>query len=279
MSALSVSGSRSGNWIRLMMRIALGLEYDGTNFHGWQSQSDGKTVQDALEHALGIVASLPVRVHCAGRTDTGVHALGQVVHFDAPCARPLSAWVRGTNAILPKAVVVRWASEVSDAFHARFSARARAYRYLLLNRGQRPGLNASRVGWHHRPLDECAIREALKHLLGTHDFSAFRAAQCQAKSPIRTLLRSEVSRVGDMLIFEFAADGFLHHMIRNIVGAAVEVGSGKAEIGLLSDLLLLGDRRLSPPTFSPAGLYFSGAHYDAGWNLPQVGAGEAAVFC
>ena len=262
-----------------MSRFALCVEYDGSDFHGWQSQPDGNTVQDVLQRALGTVASAPVRVYCAGRTDAGVHALAQVVHFDAPTARPVSAWVRGTNANLPKTVAVRWACAVSDEFHARFSAQGRAYRYLLLNRAQRPGLNFTRVGWFHQPLNEGAMQLALENLLGTHDFSAFRAAQCQAKSPVRTLQRAAVSRVGDMLIFDFAADGFLHHMIRNVVGAAVDIGSGRASPDFMAELLLKRDRRLSPPTFSPAGLYFSGAHYDASWALPQVGAGETAIFC
>lgn len=261
-----------------LTRIALGIEYDGRTFCGWQSQAGGGAVQDAVERALAVIADGPVRVHCAGRTDTGVHALEQVVHFDTRVERPLSAWVRGVNANLPHQIAIRWALPVPGDFHARFSARARAYKYLLLNRAQRPGLNNGRVGWYHRPLDADAMGLALTCLTGTHDFSAFRAAECQAKSPVRTVHQANVSRSGDLIVFDFVADGFLHHMIRNIVGAAICVGSGSQAPAWLLDLLQRADRRLAPPTFSPAGLYFAGAQYESHYNLPKVSAGGTAIY-
>lgn len=244
------------------MRVALGVEYDGSAFYGWQSQPGGTTVQDSLEQALGIIADAPVRVHCAGRTDTGVHALCQIAHFDAPTVRPLNAWVRGVNAHLPPTVVVRWAQEVSDDFHARFSAQGRHYRYLLLNRPQRPALWASFAGWYHQPLDVVAMQAASAHLIGEHDFSAFRAAECQAKSPIKTLYKATLQAHGDWLIFDFHANAFLHHMIRNIVGTLVYVGKGAHASDWVRDLLEARCRAEAAPTFSPAGLYFAGADYD-----------------
>jgi tRNA pseudouridine38-40 synthase len=251
------------------MRIALGLEYDGAGFSGWQSQPGGHTVQDALEAALAAVADAPIRVVCAGRTDTGVHALAQVAHFDAPMSRPLSAWVRGTNTHLPASIAVRWAVGVTEDFHARFAALSRSYRYVLLNRPERPGLFAGKVGWCHRPLDLVAMQTAAASLIGTHDFSAFRAAGCQAKSPIRTLSRCEIARQGDMFVFDFQANAFLHHMVRNLVGALVYVGMGRESADWLAELLSSGDRRLAAPTFAPDGLYFTGVEYAPEWALPH----------
>src|SRR5690606_33876142 len=182
------------------MRVALGLEYDGGRFCGWQSQPSGCGVQDALERALAAIAGRFVRVAAAGRTDSGVHATAQVAHFDAPVERPLTAWVRGVNSELPQGVAVLWAQPVADAFHARFSATGRAYTYLLLNRASRPGLAAGRVGWFHRPLDVERMRAAASLLLGRHDFSAFRAAECQANSPLRELRRVEIERRGELVV-------------------------------------------------------------------------------
>lgn len=253
-----------------MMRIALGLEYDGAPFHGWQSQADGNTVQDALERALAEVAGAAVRVVCAGRTDAGVHALAQVVHFDTEAQRPISAWVRGTNAHLPDAVAVRWAVPVDAEFHARFAAHSRSYRYLLYNHPVRPAVNHGKVGWFHRELDVERMNRACAHLIGEHDFSAFRAAQCQAKSPIKTLHRAEVERRGDLLLFEFRADAFLHHMVRNLVGALVAVGKGGQSPEWIAELLAGRDRRRAAPTFSPAGLYLTGVEYPSRWCLPEA---------
>lgn len=260
-----------------MGRIALGIEYDGRGFCGWQSQAGGGSVQDALEAALSTIADRPTAATCAGRTDAGVHALGQVVHVDTDADRPLTAWVRGVNAHLPPSVAVRWAVPVSDAFHARFSATGRRYRYVLLNRGPRPGLLDGRVGWVHRPLDHVAMARAAEHLVGRHDFSAFRSAECQARSPVRTLRQAVLSRHGDMLVFDVAADAFLHHMIRNIVGALVTIGQGKQAPGWIVELLARRDRRLAPPTFSAHGLYLVGVDYDPCFGIPEVGAGETPM--
>jgi tRNA pseudouridine38-40 synthase len=250
------------------MRIALGLEYDGSGFCGWQSQAGGGSVQDALESALSAIVDAPTRVACAGRTDAGVHALAQVVHFDTDAVRPDTAWVRGVNSHLPSSVAVRWAQPVPDEFHARFSAIGRRYRYLLLNRGERPGLMAGRVGWFHRPLDADAMAEAAGLLLGEHDFSAFRAAECQAKSPVKTLRRAAVTRHGDLLVFDFEASAFLHHMVRNLVGTLVYIGKGAQSPAWIDELLQVRDRTRAAPTFSPDGLYFRGPIYEAHWGLP-----------
>lgn len=259
------------------MRVALGIEYDGTAFHGWQSQPNGDTVQDALERALSEVAGTSLRVSCAGRTDAGVHALGQVAHFDSPVERPEQAWVRGTNAHLPASVAVRWAQTVDEEFHARFSARSRSYRYLLNNRPQRPAFNAGRVGWYHRPLDVAAMSQAAQLLLGERDFSAFRAAQCQAKSPLKTLHQAAVTRQGEMILFDFRANAFLQHMVRNMVGALVAVGAGKQAPQWIGELLEQRNRTLAAPTFAAAGLYFSGVEYDARWQLPWASSIMAPV--
>jgi tRNA pseudouridine38-40 synthase len=258
------------------VRIALGVEYEGSGFCGWQSQAGGGAVQDALEAALSMVADAPTRVVCAGRTDAGVHAIGQVVHFDTDAVRPDTAWVRGVNAHLPASVAVRWAKPVPDDFHARFSARGRRYRYLLLNRGERPGLMAKRVGWFHRPLDADTMRAAAALLLGEHDFSGFRSVECQAKSPVKTLRRADVARHGDLLVFDFEASAFLHHMVRNIVGALVYVGKGAHPPEWLGELLAGRDRARAAPTFEACGLYFAGVDYDPVWQL-EVGAGDTAI--
>jgi tRNA pseudouridine38-40 synthase len=252
------------------MRIALGLEYDGSPFHGWQSQADGSGVQDALERALSAVADATVGAIAAGRTDAGVHATMQVAHFDCAVERPDSAWARGANAHLPESVVVRWALPVPDDFHARFAATGRHYTYLLLDRPVRPALLRSRVGWYHQPLSIEAMQRAADPLLGRHDFSAFRAAECQAKSPLKTLDRIDISREDDVIRFDLHADAFLQHMVRNIVGALVYIGSGRQQPGWTGELLEGRDRGRGAPTFSAAGLYLTGIDYPARWNLPQT---------
>lgn len=250
------------------MRIALGLEYDGSRYCGWQTQPAGCAVQDAVDAALSGIAAHPVQSQCAGRTDAGVHALGQVVHFDSEARRPLGAWVRGVNTLLPEAIAVLWAREVGEGFHARYSARGRAYQYVLLNRPERPGLHASRVGWHHRPLDVQRMRAALLPLLGQHDFSAFRAAECQARSPVKELREATVERRGELIVFGFSADAFLHHMVRNLVGALVKVGNGSRSVEWMQQLLIGRDREVAAPTFTAAGLYLAGVEYEPQWNLP-----------
>lgn len=254
-----------------MTRIAISLEYDGSGFAGWQAQPHGNTVQDALERALTAVAAHSVRVSCAGRTDAGVHALAQVAHFDTAADRPLSAWVRGTNALLPAQIAVRWAQTVDHEFHARFSARSRSYRYLLHNHQVRPALHHGKHGWFHHPLDVERMRDAANCLLGEHDFSAFRAADCQAKTPLKTLHRAEVLRCGDMVVFEFCASAFLHHMVRNLVAALIAVGHGRCTPEWLAELLAGRDRTRGAATFPAAGLYFAGVDYESRWCLPQGG--------
>lgn len=250
------------------MRIALGIEYDGSAFHGWQTQPGGRTVQDALEVALGKIAGHPASTICAGRTDTGVHATGQVVHFDTEALRPLPAWVRGTNSQLPAGVSVVWSRETHADFHARFDALSRTYRYWLLPRAARPGLLHRRVGWWHGALDVDAMQAAAARLVGEHDFSAFRAAECQARTPVRTLHRCEVAQVGPYLRFEFQANAFLQHMVRNMVGALVYVGAGRETPEGLAGILDACDRRCAPPTFAPDGLYLAAVEYPPAAGLP-----------
>lgn len=252
------------------MRIALGLEYAGGAFCGFQSQPSRCGVQDALEDAVGEIAGHPVGVAAAGRTDAGVHAASQIAHFDTEADRPMTAWVRGVNAYLPPTAAVLWAHPVPSEFHARFAATARHYTYLLLNRAERPGLLAGRAGWYHHGLDAAAMSEAIAILIGTHDFSSFRAAECQAKSPVKTLSLARVERHGDLVRIDLSANAFLHHMVRNIVGALVTVGSGKAPPSWMRDLLDVRDRTRGPATFAPDGLYFCGADYDARFGLPAT---------
>ena len=259
------------------MRYALALEYDGRAFCGFQSQPSGCGVQDALQRALTSVADERVSVVAAGRTDAGVHAASQIVHFDAEARRPLTAWVRGVNTALPAAAAVLWAQPVAADFHARFAASARHYSYLLLARPERPGLNAGRVGWYHRPLDVDAMQRAADLLVGEHDFSSFRAAECQAKTPVKTLRLARVRAAGDLIRFDFSANAFLHHMIRNLVGALVYVGAGKHDDAWMQALLAARDRRVAPPTFAAEGLYFMGADYDARFALPPTRRDAVAV--
>ena len=226
-------------------------------------------MQDALEKALAQIAGEPLSVTCAGRTDRGVHARIQVVHFDTQAARPASAWVRGVNALLPDAVAVLWSRAVDEQFHARYSATARTYRYVLINRAVRPALAAARVGWHHRPLDAAAMRAAAALLVGEHDFSAFRSAECQAKSPLRTLHALDIEQHGERIDFVLRANAFLHHMVRNIVGSLVCVGAGKQPPQWLSEVLISKDRSRAAPTFGPQGLYLEKIEYPPQWRLPQ----------
>jgi len=252
------------------MRIALGIEYDGSPYSGWQSQPDVPNVQDALQRALSGIAGERIAAQAAGRTDTGVHALEQVVHFDAAVQRPLSAWVRGTNALLPDSIAVLWAQEVPDEFHARFSARARSYQYVLVNRPSRSGVHHGKVGWFHAPLDVERMQEAARYLLGEHDFSAFRSSECQAKTPVKNIAQLGISKQGDTIIFDLTADAFLHHMVRNIVGCLVYVGKGKHPPQWVKEVLDSHNRAVAAPTFAPDGLYLRGVAYEAKWGLPQA---------
>jgi len=251
------------------MRIALALEYDGSRFLGWQTQPGGGTVQDTLEAALATIAGERIQLTCAGRTDRGVHALEQVVHFEVAAQRPESAWVRGVNALLPESVAVQWSREVPAEFHARYAARARTYRYVLVNRAVRPALAARHAGWFHLPLDVAAMRAAARHLRGEHDFSAFRSAECQAKTPVRTLLGLDIEARGERIDFVLRANAFLHHMVRNIVGTLVYVGKGKHPPAWAGEVLESRERARAAPTFAAEGLYLERVEYEARWGLPQ----------
>ncbi|MFM9967251.1 MAG: tRNA pseudouridine(38-40) synthase TruA [Burkholderiales bacterium] len=250
------------------MRLALGLSYDGRSFAGWQSQPSGNTVQDCLEAALSQIAATPIRLIAAGRTDSGVHALGQVAHFDCTTIRPDSAWVRGTNALLPESIAVQWALPVAEEFNARFSALSRRYVYVLYLHAVRPSLLAGQVGWYHAPLDLAAMRIAAKCLIGQHDFSAFRSSQCQAKTPVRTISKVKIVETGPYCILDITADAFLHHMVRNIVGCLLYIGKGAHRAEWMTEILNGRDRRLAAPTIAPDGLYLAEVGYDARWNLP-----------
>lgn len=252
------------------MRIALGIEYTGREFCGWQTQPSGCGVQDALERALSEIAGEKISTICAGRTDAGVHALAQVVHFDCAAIRPDSAWVRGTNTLLPSSAAVTWMRPVAAEFSARFSAQERCYRYVLLNHPVRPALNQGGVGWFHSALDIAPMQKAAGYLLGTHDFSAFRSAECQANSPVRELRRLNVRRSGDYIVFDLAANAFLHHMVRNIVGSLVYVGNGKHDPAWLAEVMASRERARAAPTFDAAGLYLAHVGYDAKWGLPAL---------
>ncbi|HQS57547.1 MAG: tRNA pseudouridine(38-40) synthase TruA [Gallionellales bacterium 35-53-114] len=252
------------------MRIALGVEYDGSAYCGWQSQPDGRTVQDVVQLALGQIAGELISVIAAGRTDTGVHALEQVIHFDTQALRPLTAWVRGVNALLPSNIAVLWAHLVDDEFHARFSAQARSYSYYLYCRQVRSALQHGKVGWFHQSLDVDKMREAAQYLLGEHDFSAFRASACQAKSPVKSMNVLDIQQQGEMIRLDLTANAFLHHMVRNIVGCLVYVGKGKHQPQWIKQVLEGRERSQAAPTFSPDGLYLRRITYDAKWGLPQL---------
>jgi len=228
-------------------------------------------VQDHLESALAQFLGCPTRTVCAGRTDAGVHALGQVVHFDVPLQREPSSWVRGVNAFLPRDIAVQWArTDLPTTFDARRSAYQRRYRYVLRNHPVRPALDHARVGWTHRPVDLDRLRAAAQCLLGEHDFSAFRSSECQAHSPVKTVQAIDIWREGDYLIFDLRANAFLHHMVRNIVGSLLAVGNGSKPVSWLAEVLNNRDRRLAAPTFMADGLYFIGPDYPAEFNLPPT---------
>jgi tRNA pseudouridine38-40 synthase len=253
------------------MRIALGIEYDGSGFAGWQLQEgEVRTVQGSVEHALSQVADQPVRVVCAGRTDAGVHATMQVVHFDTDADRSMRSWVYGANANLPKGVSVQWVRFVAADFHARFSALRRRYRYVILNREVRPTFLAWRVAWEYRPLNEAQMREAAQSLLGEHDFSAYRAVACQAKSPVRILYELNVTRDRDLVILDLEANAFLHHMVRNIAGVLMDIGAGKRQAAWAREVLRARDRRLGGITAPPHGLYLTGVLYPERFGIPLL---------
>jgi len=251
------------------VRVALGIAYRGSAYSGWQSQPGGRTVQDHVDAAISAFAAAPLRSICAGRTDAGVHALNQVVHFDTEAERALDGWVRGTNRYLPGDIAVQWCRFVPASFHARASAIGRRYDYLLLESPVRPALESGLVGWTFRPLDGEAMRRAAQALVGEHDFSAFRSSECQALSPVKTMRAIEIERRGAYWRFRFDADAFLHHMIRNVVGCLVAVGSGVRPVAWLAEVLDKRDRSLAAATFAPYGLYFAGPYYDAVHGIPD----------
>lgn len=251
------------------MRIALGIEYDGTAFAGWQWQPRRRTIQEILEHALSRIAAEPVRVHAAGRTDAGVHAIEQVAHFDTTVGRPLRAWLLGTNTELPEDIRILWVREVPVDFHARYSAIARYYRYVILNRPAKSALSRRQVTWCFRPLDERRMQDAAGCLIGEHDFSSFRAQGCQSVSPFRNMHFIRVRREGDRVIIELAANAFLHHMVRNIVGVLMAIGAGKFEPAWAREVLDARDRRLGGVTAPPDGLYLGGVYYPDCFGLPR----------
>jgi len=250
-----------------MRRIALGLAYDGSAWQGWQTQPHGQTVQDTLERALAEFAQMPVPTICAGRTDAGVHAAMQIVHIDTPLDRRWESWVRGVNTFLPPSINVAWAQDVDLSFHARFSALSRTYTYVLWRGRVQPALWAGRAGWTHHPLDLDAMRNGASHLIGQHDFSAFRSSQCQAASPIRTLTRLDIEEQGPFVVLTLQANAFLHHMVRNLVGALLQIGQGREASDWMATLLEQRDRRLSAATFMPDGLYLSSVEYPAHFGL------------
>jgi len=255
-----------------MTRIALGLEYDGAGFAGWQTQVRARNVQDELQRALSMVADHAVRLTAAGRTDAGVHALLQVAHFDSGSARPPRAWVLGTNSELAPEITVLWAKQVPEEFHARYSALSRSYVYRIVNQPVRPALLRQQVCWVRRPLDAPAMHAAAQALVGEHDFSAFRAAECQSASAVRRMMSIAVERRDAGVTIAVRANAFLHHMVRNIAGALIAVGTGARPVAWLAELLATCDRRQGGATAPPQGLYLASVDYPAAFGLPSAGA-------
>lgn len=254
------------------MRIALGVEYDGSFFNGWQIQPQQRTIQGALQQAISRVADKSITVNAAGRTDAGVHALNQVVHFDTDAQRTTHNWLLGINSNLPNDVAVNWVQPVSDAFHARFSAEQRRYRYLLLNRLSRSAIHHQRMWWIYKPLDIDKMQQAANLLLGQHDFSALRARECQAKSPIKTIDAIRISHRDDCIAVDVEARSFLHHMVRNIMGVLTAVGEGRQPVDWVSEVLASKDRDKAGVTAPPQGLYLTDVRYPAEYSLPAVSA-------
>jgi tRNA pseudouridine38-40 synthase len=254
-------------------RVAAIVEYDGTDYAGWQSQVHSRSIQDAVQEALSFVAGHPVTCICAGRTDRGVHAVGQVIHFDTRAARTSRAWVLGANTKLAPSISLQWADEVDAGFHARHRARARVYRYIILNRSERSALHHARVAWIHRPLDAARMHEAAQGLLGEHDFSAFRSMECQSKTPIRRIDAIEVGRSGDYVTVDFTANAYLHHMVRNIVGTLVEAQADVDAAGRVAAILAGRDRRHAGFTAPSSGLYLWRVIYPANFGIPSASAG------
>ncbi|WP_341501538.1 tRNA pseudouridine(38-40) synthase TruA [Gallaecimonas sp. GXIMD4217] len=255
------------------MRIALGIEYDGARYYGWQRQREVDSVQERLEKALSKVANEPIEVFCAGRTDAGVHATGQVIHFDTQASRKEVAWTLGVNSNLPDDIAVRWVKEVEPDFHARFSATARRYRYVIANQRFRPGIHRLGITHFHQPLDHDAMHQAGQLLLGERDFSSFRAIQCQSNSPNRNVMQLDVYRFGHFVVVDIEANAFLHHMVRNIVGTLFKVGTGEMIQEQVAELLAARDRNLAPATAPSHGLYLVDVTYPEHFRLPKAPVG------
>lgn len=250
------------------MRVALGIEYNGFGYYGWQAQQGLSTIQGCLQEALAKVANEPIFLHCAGRTDANVHATGQVVHFDTKAKRHVDAWLWGTNSHLPPSIVVRFAKHVDYSFHARFKALARRYRYIIYNNPVRPAILSNRVTWHYYPLDIDKMAEAGQFLLGEQDFSSFRSSQCNSNSPMRNVTEFTVKRQGDFVIIEIEANAFLHHMVRNIVGSMLKIGAGFKEIGWMQQVLAAKSRKAAAETAAPDGLYLIQVKYPDPYHFP-----------
>lgn len=255
------------------MRIALGVEYDGSQYHGWQAQTGLHTVQQVLEHALTKVADSDTSIVCAGRTDTGVHATNQIIHFDCEKERTIRSWIHGANSFLPKDVCVKWGREMPDNFHARYSALSRRYRYIIYNSPIRPALLRSNVTWQYRQLDHKAMQEAGQHLIGENDYTSFRSVECQSNTPMRNVHQLQVTRTGDLVMIDITANAFLHHMVRNIAGVLMAVGSGKRTSIWVQEVLQAKDRRLGAETAPPYGLYLVGVSYPKEFGVIQTNPG------
>ena len=249
------------------MRTALLVEYDGSQYHGWQKQPNLSTVQGALERALSKVANAAIHVEAAGRTDTGVHATHQIIHFDSEVTRNLRSWIHGTNAYLPKDLCVRWAQEMPQDFHARYTALSRTYRYIIYNSAIRPALMRSNITWQYRSLNNALMHEAAQSLIGEHDFTSFRSIECQSKTPMRCIKFLEVKRHKDWVIIDVRANAFLHHMVRNIVGVLVQVGIGNKPLAWVEEVLLAKNRSMGAETASPYGLYLMGVEYPESFKI------------
>jgi tRNA pseudouridine38-40 synthase len=255
------------------MRIALGVEYDGSQYHGWQMQPGLHTVQQVLQQALSKVADSEIAIACAGRTDTGVHATNQIIHFDSDKERSIHSWVHGTNSFLPKDIRVKWGKEMADDFHARSSALSRRYKYVICNTPIRPALMHSSVTWQYRYLDHKAMQEATPCLLGENDYTSFRSVECQSRTPMRNVHQLRVTRTGDLIIIDITANAFLHHMVRNIAGALIAVGCGKKPVFWVNEVLQAKDRRLGSETAPPYGLYLVAVSYPKEYAISQSNSG------
>jgi len=255
------------------MRIALGVEYDGSQYHGWQAQTGLHTIQQATETALARIADTEISVVCAGRTDTGVHATNQIIHFDCDKERTIRSWIHGANSYLPKDICVRWGKEMPEDFHARYSALSRRYRYIIYNSSIRPALQRSSVTWQYRQLDHRIMQDGAKHLLGENDFTSFRSVECQSNTPMRNVHNLQVSRQGDLLMIDITANAFLHHMVRNIAGVLIAVGSGKKPANWVKEVLEAKDRRLGAETAPPYGLYLVNVAYPKEFGVIQAPPG------